>query len=42
MFNAGSVPNAIPNKASMSGTLRTFDQFVREKLKIELLKYLQE
>ncbi|HBY3070249.1 TPA: amidohydrolase [Clostridioides difficile] len=38
MFNAGNVPNAIPNKASMSGTLRTFDQFVREKLKNRIIE----
>ncbi|MGO0985761.1 M20 family metallopeptidase [Clostridioides difficile] len=38
MFNAGSVPNAIPNKASMAGTLRTFEQSVREKLKNRIIE----
>ncbi len=35
-FNAGNVPNAIPETASMSGTLRTFDIKVRDKIKTRI------
>ncbi|MEG2916588.1 MAG: M20 family metallopeptidase [Clostridium sp.] len=35
-FNAGNVPNAIPETASMSGTLRAFDLKIREKIKIRI------
>lgn len=40
-IHAGSASNVIPNKVEITGTMRSFDDKTREKLKVELAKMLE-
>jgi len=40
-IHAGSASNVIPNKVEITGTMRSFDDKTREKLKVELAKTLE-